>query len=206
MKCWICGEEATTTRIVKRLADMMYNLPPSKYSRCYCEKCKTETDEKEKAELDAYVRMRKHRMLLTALDTLESQHTDMYEYRPAIEVVTEHIEKYPDKYDSSYEVLTAIILVHNHIRARMQQKVGRYQVDFILPEWFVVLEVDGDRHAHRKEYDSKRDKYIKEQLGEYWQIVRIKTDLLDQNAKRLPRAIKEVIKYRENGKVNWREV
>lgn len=204
MKCWICGDEATTTRTYKKQGDTIELAKPSKFYRCYCEKCKADIDEKERQELEIYVRLRKQQMLRKACEILENQETDMYEYRDAIDVVKEHITEHPDKYDSSYEVLAAIVLVYNRIRARMQQKIGRYQVDFMLPEWFVILEIDGDRHKHRKDYDSKRDRYIKEQLGEMWQIVRINTELLDMDAKKLPQAIEKVLDYRDTKHINWR--
>ena len=154
--------------------------------------------------MELYIKLKKKEMFLKACCLLEKQETKMYEYKDAIEVVREHLEKNPDKYDSSYEVLAAIILVHNRIYTKMQYKVGKYQVDFLLPEWLVVLEIDGERHKHRKEYDTKRDIYIQNALGEGWDIVRIKTDYLDMNAKKLPEAIEKVIDYRQTGKVNWR--
>jgi len=43
-------------------------------------------------------------------------------------------------------------------------------------------------------------------LGVGWDIIRIKTDYLDKNAKKLPEAIKKVIDYRETGHVNWRKM
>ena len=88
----------------------------------------------------------------------------------------------------------------------MQYKVGRYQVDFLLPEMLVALEIDGERHKNKKEYDTKRDIYIQNALGEGWDIVRIKTDYLDMKATKLPEAIEKVIQYRQEGKVNWRKL
>lgn len=145
-------------------------------------------------------------MFKKAVATLEKQHTKMYEYREAIDVVEEHLEKNPDKYDSSYEVLASIILVHNRIYSKRQYKVGKYMVDFLLPEQGVVLEIDGERHKNRKEYDKKRDAFIKEQLGYGWDIIRIKTDYLDQNAKKLPEAINAVVEYRETNHIPWRKI
>lgn len=206
IKCWICGEEATKTRQVERKWGGQFEVPVSKYSRCYCERCAKEVAEKEKKERDLYIHLKKREMFLKACNTLESQHTDMYAYREAIDVVEEFINKNPDKFDSSYEVLAAIILVQNRIYCKMQYKVGPYQVDFLLPDDGIVLEIDGERHRHRKEYDSQRDMQIKRELGSGWDIIRINTDLLDQNAKKLPEAIKKVVDYRETGHVNWRAI
>lgn len=204
MKCWECGKEATTTRQAfyregyyePTGAWYRGEVKPSKYRRCYCDECLKRVTEQEKQELNEYVRLRKRRMFLKACELLENQRTNMYEYREAIDAVEEHITEHPDKYDSSYEVLAAMVLIHERIYTKMQQKVGKYQVDFILPDLLVVLEIDGDRHKHRKDYDSKRDQYIKAQLGPHWEVVRIKTEYLDQNAKALPKAIYGVLEHR----------
>ena len=204
MKCWICGKTATKT---KQIYDCGMWIEPelSTKRRCYCDDCFKRELKQEILDNKEYVRLRKKRMIKKAIDTLEKQNTDMYEYREAIQVITDFIEKEPDKIDSSYEALAAIVLVHNRIHAKMQHKVGNYQVDFLLPELFVVLEIDGERHKHRKGYDTARDKEIKKTLGEYWEVIRIGTELLDQNAKKLPEAIHKIIDYRETNHFNWRE-
>lgn len=206
IKCWICGKEATKTRQMERKWGELFEVPVSTYSRCYCDKCAEEVAEKEKKERELYIHLKKREMFIKACNILESQHTDMYAYREAIDVVEEFVDEHPDKFDSSYEVLAAIVLVYNRIYCKMQYKIGSYQVDFLLPDDCVVLEIDGERHQHKKEYDSQRDRRIKKELGPGWDIIRINTELLDQNAKKLPDAIKKVIDYRETGHVNWRSV
>lgn len=206
MKCWICGGEATETRIIDYDGFSMIPRDLSPYVRCYCKKCKEDVDETEKRERALYIRLKKHEMFLKACNILEKQHTNMYEYKEAIEAVEEFVEERPDKFDSSYEVLAAIVLIHNRIYCKMQHKIGRYQVDFCLPELGVILEIDGERHQYNKKQDSDRDKFIKKELGPGWDIIRIKTDYLDQNAKKLPTAINKVIDYRETGRVNWRAI
>ena len=206
IKCWNCGEPATTTRTIVHKDGMHYRQSITPYCRCYCEECKEEADRQEKQERELYIRLKKREMLRKACDILESQHTNMYEYKDAIEVAEDYIEAYPDKFDSSYEVLAAIILVQNVIPAKMQYKIGRYQVDFLLEELHIVLEIDGERHKSKKEYDTERDRYIKKALGTKWEIIRIPTELLDKDAKKLPKAIRKVVEYRKRGKVNWREL
>ena len=173
--------------------------------RCYCDKCLKEIIEKESRDRAEYVKLKKRAMFVRACKKLENQNTNMYEYKEAIDVVEDFIENNPDKFDSSYEVLTAIILVHNRIHTKMQYKVGKYQVDFLLPDLLVVLEVDGERHKHRKDYDSARDKFIKEELGPHWEVVRINTENLDKDAKKIPEAIYKVLEYRETKHINWRD-
>lgn len=217
IKCWECGKIATKRldcftdnqidELLTRVSDIseMDEVQPFWY-RCYCKECAEKVKNRDNEEMQEYIRLKKRMMFKKALRILESQGTNMYEYREAIDVVEDHLENNPDKYDSSYEVLAAIVLVHNRIYAKMQYKIGRYQVDFLLPELLVVLEIDGERHKNRKLYDTKRDIYIQNALGEGWDIIRIKTDYLDMNAKKLPEAIEKVIDYRQEGKINWRNV
>lgn len=203
IKCWVCGDEATKARI--SWENGYWDEPePTKYHRCYCDKCLGEVIKKEKEEHALYIKLKKREMFRRACKILENQNTDMYEYKEAIEVVEDFIEANPDKIDSAYEALTAIILVHNRIHAKMQYKVGKYQVDFLLPDYLVVLEIDGERHKHKKDYDSVRDKEIKKTLGSYWEIIRIPTEHLDKDAKKIPKAIDKVLEYRTTNHINWR--
>lgn len=205
-KCWRCGDIATTTRTLRNDGLSFYYEPMSLKFRCYCKECKEFLDKQEKEDMAEYVRLRKKVMFNKACNILENQSNDMYAYKEAIEVVQEKVETCPDKFDSSYEVLTAIVLVHNRIYSKMQYKIGKYQVDFLLPEVGVVLEIDGDRHKHRKDFDKKRDEFIKNELGYGWDIIRIKTEYLDMNARKIPDAINAVVEYRETNHIPWRKI
>ena len=74
----------------------------------------------------------------------------------------------------------------------MQEKIGKYRVDFLIPSLKIVLEIDGVTHADRLYYDRDRDKYIREELGKEWEVVRIKTEYVEQNAEMLVEAIKSI--------------
>lgn len=205
MNCWICGKPATKTKMVFN-GSYWYTPELSNYHRCYCDKCLKKTEAEESEERKLYIKLKKREMFRKAVNLLEKQHTDMYEYQEAIEVVRDFLEDNVDKLDSSYEVLTAIVLVKNRIYSKMQYKVGKYQVDFLLPDLLVVLEIDGDRHKHSKDYDSVRDREIKKMLGPHWEIIRITTERLDKDAKKIPEAIDKVLEYRETNHINWREL
>lgn len=206
MKCWICGNAATTTRPIYNEYGRLYRPELSEYRRCYCDECLEATMKGESDERAEFVRLRKREMLRKACNILEKQNTNMYEYKEAIEVVEDFVADNVDKIDSAYEALAAIILVHNRIYAKMQYKVGKYQVDFLLPDLLVVLEIDGEYHKHHKKYDSVRDKFIKKELGPHWEIIRITTDNLGRDAKKIPEAIDKVLEYRETNHINWREL
>lgn len=202
MKCWNCGKESTHKRRIGTLPwweDGNMDLVPfgeDTSQRCYCKECFTQHMKQMKEENDLYIKLKKRRMFESAVDMLEHQQINMYDYQEAIKAVEEYVEEKPDKFDSSYEMLAAIVLIHNRIRCKMQYKIGKYQVDILLPDMFVALEIDGERHSHRKQYDNERDVTIKMILGSDWEIVRIKTDYLEQHADRLLDAIKKVCDYR----------
>lgn len=205
MNCYICGKPATETR--PHFNGYSWVTPKmSKYRRCYCKECLKVEEEKTAEEHKLYVKLKKREMFRKAVKLLEDQHTDMYDYKESIEVVKDFLEGNPDKFDSSYEVLTAIVLVHNRIYAKMQYKIGKYQVDFLLPDMMVGLEIDGERHKHKRDYDSVRDREIKKLLGSHWEIIRIPTERLDADAKKIPEAIDEILKYRETNHINWRKL
>ena len=215
IKCWECGKivdlDIAYSSIPEGLIfpeDFSIDMPeePNHHGRYYCPECGEKAREEEKHDIEEFVRLKKLGMFRRALRLLEKQNADMYEYKEAIKVVEDFMKAQPDKFDSSYEMLAAIVLVKNRIHAKMQYKIGSYQVDFLLPDKYVVLEIDGMLHNYHKKYDSARDTFIKEKLGIPWEIIRIKTNYLDQNAQALPKAIDEVIKYREDGKVNWRRL
>lgn len=205
MKCWICGDTATTTK--PTMKDGGWIIPPlSENRRCYCEKCLKEYEQKELEEKKLLKKLNKREMFRKACRILERQNTNMYDYKEAIEVVEEFIESNPEKFDSSYEVLTAMVLVKNRIHAKAQYKVGPYKVDFLLPDMLVALEIDGDRHKYKQRDDIIRDHHVKKALGPHWEIVRISTDDLDKDAKKIPYAIDKVLEYRETNHINWRSL
>lgn len=206
--CWRCGKKAEISRFdIKPGLDFeKVRKAQATRFRCYCKECFKIVQREEHDERQEYIRLKKREMFRKACNTLENQNVDMYKYKDAIDAVEEKIAEAPDKFDSSYEILAAIILVYNCIYAKMQYRIGDYQVDFFLPDDKVILEIDGERHKGRKGYDSVRDEYIKLTLGPSWQIVRIPTSLLDKHANRIPEAIQKVLDYRSDGKVNWREL
>lgn len=211
--CWNCGKVADRTKPhlyyseeLKAFDEYYLTKEVHPWYRCYCEECYEKVKEQEEHDLKEYIRLKKKMMYNRALNILEKQSVRMYNYKDAIEVVEEHITEHPDKYDSAYEVIAAIILVHNRIVSKMQYKVGRYQVDFLLPELGVALEIDGDRHKYKKDHDRERDRYIKNQLGCGWDIVRINTDYLDEKATKLIDAINAVVEYRETNHIPWRKI
>ena len=200
-KCWRCGGIAETYHMGhfgKTANGSFYQAPAENQNRWrgYCKACHevvTRELQETRAEL---ARLKKRIMFENARQILEGQAIDMYGLREAIDAVEGFLQENPDSFDSAHEVVAAIILIYNRVRCKPQYRVGRYLVDFLLPDEMVVLEIDGDRHKLRKVHDSNRDKRIKQELGPDWEIVRISTDYIEQNAKLLVTALRKVCEFR----------
>ena len=210
MKCWVCGKEgANCTRDITAEYKLYYEIPIRKtvkaeHQRCYCKKCYEDTMKRLAIEDEQYVTLKRKRMFENALDKLERQQLDFVKYEEAIKTIEEYNLENDGKFDSSQEIMAAIILIQNRYHIKPQAKVGSYQVDFMFPEDNLILEIDGDRHNFKKSYDKRRDATIKEILGSEWQILRIPTDMIDQKAEKLPLAIEQLLDYKATNKVNWR--
>lgn len=50
-----------------------------------------------------------------------------------------------------------------HIKFRTQRMIERYIVDFLIPDRWLVVELDGGYHATRKSEDAKRDAFLRSQ-------------------------------------------
>lgn len=59
------------------------------------------------------------------------------------------------------------------IRFVFQQVIGFYIVDFLLPDYGVVIEVDGWSHDASKDYDRRRDAWI-QQMG--FRTIRVRNE------------------------------
>jgi very-short-patch-repair endonuclease len=158
----------------------------------YCAECE-QLVKKEKEDLMAeYLRLKTIVMVERAITIMDRQAVDMYEYKEAIDVVRNHAIEHPEKYMSSHEVIAAIVLIYNEIETKVQYKIKNHTVDFCLPTLKVVLEVDGFMHDHAQARDGKRDIDIRATLGPEWEVVRIPTQYIEQNASLLVEAIKTI--------------
>lgn len=200
IKCWICGAEATRSRDLS-ISNYRYDeiisthAVPSKNKRCYCDKCFIDQQERLKQEHKQYIELKHKRMMENALDKLEHQCISFIDYEEAIKAVEEYNLEHLDKFDSSYEIIAAIIFIHNHVRIKPQHKIGYYQIDFYLPDYNMAVEIDGDRHTKAK--DNERDEKLKKACPGL-SIIHIPTVNIDDNAAKLIKAINAIIRYRRD--------
>lgn len=202
MKCWICGQEAD----YERPAAYLPNEEKSKarfekkdYSnyRAYCKVCfKKHTDE-VKLDRENYAKLKKKVMFERALELMEKQGCEMAKHRTAAGIVQKHLYSNLDAFDSADEIIAAIVLITNGIKVRPQYKVGPYQVDLLVPDLKIALEIDGIHHAGQRYKESARDKEIKVTLGEGWEVVRIGTKHIEENAEKLLPAIQALKEFKQ---------
>ena len=199
MNCWICGKPGAHHRGIGEREPLFGDLVPfeEKSQRCYCEECFKKTTEQYKKDMSEYVRLKKKMMFERAVRILERQCMNIYDYQEAIKAVESFTEEKPDKFDSSYEMIAAVILVQNEIPCELQHRIGKYQCDFYIPSMKVILEIDGERHKNKKIFDTKRDAEIMRTVGRDWNIIRIKTEYLDQKAEKLVEAIDAILYQRK---------
>jgi len=54
-----------------------------------------------------------------------------------------------------------VLLRQQKIKFRTQRMFDFYIVDFLIPNKWLIVEMDGKYHNNQKEYDNKRDDYLK---------------------------------------------
>lgn len=160
--------------------------------RAFCEECYLSYRKDIDDTRNTYIKLKKRLMVERAIRILEEQKIDIEEYKDAIDAVSEFSSENMDKFDSAHEVVAAIILVYNEVETKIQHKIGKYRADFLLPEFKIVLEIDGYLHESKLFKDNERDINIRNALGRDWEVVRIKTEYLEQNAELLLEAAKAV--------------
>jgi very-short-patch-repair endonuclease len=115
------------------------------------------------------------------------------QYAKTLDIVGENL--YRDGwFQSSDEILVALGLIRKGLKIRHQVKMGRWKVDFIIPDLKVVLEVDGILF-HPKEIKKKeraRDAAIIAHLEPEWELIRITDQILEKNIQKLVSAIKKI--------------
>ena len=72
--------------------------------------------------------------------------------------------------------------------------IGNYIVDFFIPEFGLVFEIDGNSHDDQEEYDTERDNFMQ---SFNLQVVRIKDADVKKNIGEVYKNVLKIIKNRE---------
>lgn len=184
-----CGLGKTITTLTA-VSDLMY----------VCQECRHELvilEHQTRLEAD---RDKKLKKLKTAIKRISGK-TDIRPYKNAIEWVEKNLYK-NGWFQSTEEIMTALELIHRNVKAHHQVRVYDYFVDFVLPDYKVILEIDGKLfHGNdRAEKEHIRDEVIAGKFGDGWEVVRIDAENINMNITKLVPAIKAVLKERHKRK------
>jgi len=75
---------------------------------------------------------------------------------------------------------------------RRQHAVGPFIVDFYCAKAKLVIEIDGDTHAERVEYDQERTQWLSEQ--KHYRVVRFTNDEVMHHLDAVVEAIREALR------------
>lgn len=187
MLCWCCG--AKSVRALKPDGIRYGNFHGGNVPRQFCEKCYQKEIAKRERLKAEYNRLRALNMFNSAIECLETQPIDLYEYKDIIEQMESYVQERPDKFGSSDEIMAAIALIGFGMKIKAQYEVMRYKIDFLIPEYHVALEIDGIWHKNKKNKDLQRDVNIRQCLGPEWEVVRIPTSMVRTDASAIPIAV-----------------
>ena len=184
-RCWVCGADIDSSF---RHMDVM--------SGRFCRDHWLEHTKQHRKTVSEYLKMKNQIMFERSMRTLERCGVNMTEYKRVAYAVRKHSAENPEQYKSSDEMVAAVILLQTGVDFEMNFKVGKYIVDVYIPDWNIIVEIDGDRHESKYLQDSNRDAEIRRMIGAEWEIVRIPTAYIEQNPEKLPEAIKAIAKQK----------
>lgn len=150
-----------------------------------CDRCKNEIKKQNTLDQQEDTALKHQVRFQNAISFLETKVRDINTYHNAIEKAKEKILRY----GSQDEVIAAIVMLHNGYSVIAQQKIGRYRVDFVLPEDKIIVEIDGRIFHNDKNKERQRDNEISLKMGVEWRIIHIPTDLLEKSPFSLIKAI-----------------
>ena len=182
--CHICGTSVFSYNYIRGL----------KYT---CPECRKYLIEAKFGESDEKGKTKK---LKNAINRIEKV-ADISKYESAIKIVERNLNK-RGWFQSTEEIMVVLELLRWKIKVHHQVKIYSYSVDFVLPDFKVVLEIDDPMHRLNsvKEKESIRDELICLALGSDYEVIRINTENINLNVTKLLDGIKAIKKYRRNKK------
>lgn len=155
--------------------------------RVYCDECKEIVNKRYEEDVKEYVYYKMKVMHEHAIRIIEKSNSfNVNEIKDSIDFVREMELHSPESFMSTYEIVVAIVLIEEGFLFKTNHKVGKYRVDFFLPEEKICLEVDGGFHEHSLAKDGRRDIEIRNLLGAEWETIRIPTKSIEKNPSKIP--------------------
>lgn len=155
-----------------------------------CDKCRAgvrKQNETLERELLIELTTDGERRFAKAVQEIKKQVKDFQSYRRVIGIA----RKAQDKYGSVPEAMVAIELLKLGYKIIPQQQIGKYKVDFYLPNVKTVVEVDG-RIYHQGRDDNEREATIMLSLGLDTRIVHIPAERIAKDISKLKQCLDEL--------------
>lgn len=164
--CEICGKEIKKTQYVRHFNYL-------------CDYCNGVVKKKKKIELNQNTKTKAEERFEKAVCEIKKQVIAFEDYEKSIETAKSRLEKY----GSIPEAMVAIELIHLKQKIIPQQKVGKYKVDFAIPDQKIIIEVDGSVFHNGK--NDGREATIQLAIGLDWKIIHIPAELIRKDIKKL---------------------
>lgn len=103
-----------------------------------------------------------------------------------------------NKFDSIAEAMACIELLYIGVRVIPQQKVGRNRVDFCLPDYKAIIEIDGALYHQDPNKDYWRDVALQKRLGDDWIIKHVPAEAVKQNHALFGKSMKRMLDVRKS--------
>lgn len=162
-----------------------------------CPACLELKHAKQRAEVEALAlsmpdaETKEEKRYRSAVEAIEKQVGSLKGYEKAVDIC----RKATYKYGSIPEAMLAIELIRKGYRIIPQQKVGKYRVDFALPNEKLIIEVDGSIYHTNKQKELEREASINYAIGLDWRFIHIPAESISKDVRRVVR----LLKHRDTG-------
>ena len=162
-----------------------------------CPACLELKHAKQRAEVEALAlsmpdaETKEEKRYRSAVEAIEKQVGSLKGYEKAVDICW----KATYKYGSIPEAMLAIELIRKGYRIIPQQKVGKYRVDFALPNEKLIIEVDGSIYHTNKQKELEREASINYAIGLDWRFIHIPAESISKDVRRVVR----LLKHRDTG-------
>ena len=164
-----------------------------------CPTCLELKHAKQRAEVEALAlsmpdaETKEEKRYRSAVEAIEKQAGSLKGYEKAVDIC----RKATYKYGSIPEAMLAIELIRKGYRIIPQQKVGKYRVDFALPNEKLIIEVDGSIYHTNKQKELEREASINYAIGLDWHFIHIPAESISKDVRRVVR----LLKHRDTGDI-----
>ena len=158
-----------------------------------CPACLELKRAKQRAEVEALAlsmpdaETKEEKRYRSAVEAIEKQVGSLKGYEKAVDIC----RKATYKYGSIPEAMLAIELIRKGYRIIPQQKVGKYRVDFALPNEKLIIEVDGSIYHTNKQKELEREASINYAIGLDWHFIHIPAESISKDVRKVVRLLKK---------------